>query len=383
MKRSLTVVGDKRVQIQIATVATFAVLIAGKSAPGIMIVPDYTYDTAGFFASATEKAGLEAAAARLSAVITSSLTAVGPAGTGTGTGPDWRIGFTHPGTGAPFQVSTAASSATDDIFMAGGPVANVYGFGGLAADTWILYAGGRSLGGSTAGVGGTSTGTNFTPGTFADLNGPMRRGVISEMSPTENDIPAWGGSVSFDNDGSTVWHYDPTTPAPLGTVDLYSIALHEIGHALGLNLSFNQFTADQTGSSYAGSESLAAYNADNGASETSLGLVSAVNRHWDEDTYNSFIFPAGGPNYVGTLGPLIMQDLLMEPEADFSLLVRRLELTNVDVAQLRDLGWSTVAVPEASAFLCCGLICGAFAIGYARKALAAKGKEQGVVQVET
>jgi hypothetical protein len=51
----------------------------------------------------------------------------------------------------------------------------------------------------------------------------------------------------------------------------------------------------------------------------------------------------------------------MEPQADFSALISRLELTNVDVAQLRDIGWSTVAVPEASAFLCCGLICGALA----------------------
>lgn len=38
----------------------------------------------------------------------------------------------------------------------------------------------------------------------------------------------------------------------------------------------------------------------------------------------------------------------MEPLANFSDTVRRLKLTSVDVAALRDLGWSTVAVPEPS-----------------------------------
>jgi hypothetical protein len=46
---------------------------------------------------------------------------------------------------------------------------------------------------------------------------------------------------------------------------------------------------------------------------------------------------------VGTVGTDGLQDLLMEPTANFTAAVKRFELTNVDVAALRDVGWSTVA----------------------------------------
>ena len=90
-------------------------------------------------------------------------------------------------------------------------------------------------------------------------------------------------------------------------------------------------------------ETLAAYNADNGTSLTSLDQVSSGNRHWKDNTYDSVIFSAGNPNYVGTVGAGNLQDLLMEPIANFSSGVRRVELTNVDVAALRDLGWATLS----------------------------------------
>src|SRR5688572_30593087 len=104
MKRSWIRFNGKQVPIRIAIAALFAVSIASNSAWGILIVADYTYDTNGFFDTAAKKAGLEAAAARLSAIITNTLTGVLPTGTGSGTPAGWRIGFTHPGTGAAWQV---------------------------------------------------------------------------------------------------------------------------------------------------------------------------------------------------------------------------------------------------------------------------------------
>lgn len=324
-------------------------LLALPSHADMVIAVDYTYDTNNFFDTAAKRAGLEAAADRLSRIINSPLAAVTPAGTGTGTGPGWRIGFTHPGTGSSWQLSTAANAGSDP-FSSGSGAANDYGFSGLAADTWILYAGGRGL--SSAGVGGTATGTNSLA-TFDDINGPLHRGLFGNgPGSSVSDLPVWGGSISFDT-GRT-WHFDPATAAPSGTVDLYSIALHEIAHALGLNITWNQWTQHQTAGNtqFSGPQTVAAYNADNGTNLTSLALVSGSDPHFADNTYDSRIFAAANPNLVGTVGLGGMQDLLMEPIANFTSTLRRFEMTNVDVAALRDVGWSTV--PEPSAYLLVG-----------------------------
>ncbi|MEZ5329770.1 MAG: matrixin family metalloprotease [Verrucomicrobiales bacterium] len=315
------------------------------------ILVDYTYDTNNFFDTQEKKDALEAATNRYSQVITSSLTAVTPAGNGT-TPAGWRIGFNHPATGIFYEVSTAASAGSDPVNFA--PPANEYGFGGLAADTWILYAGGRNL--LSAGEGGTGTGSNFFA-TVDDPNGPYHRGVISTATPgdTFQDLAAWGGSIAFDTAGTT-WHFDHTTAAPTGTTDFYTIALHEVGHALGLSLSHNQWKDNVTGSTFTGSSALAAYNADNGTSLTGLEMVSSGDPHWKEDTYDSYIFSEANPNLVGTVGTGVLQDMLMEPSADFTATVRRLELTNVDVAALQDLGWSVVPEPSTSFLLGAGTL---------------------------
>jgi len=319
----------------VAMSALFSGAIAG-SANAIEIVVDYSLDTNNFFNTQQKRDAMQAAADRFSRVITSPLAAVSPSGTGTGTSAGWRIGATHPGMGGALQISTASSVGTDPLSVAG--EADVYGFDGLNSDEWILYAGGRSLG--SAGVGGTGTGTNFTS-TFNDVNGPMHRG-FNDNTPSDSvsDLPRWGGSISFDT-GRT-WHFDLDTIAPFGSVDFYSIALHEVGHALGLSTSWNQWQDDGSGN-YTGSEAIAAYNVDNAATRSSLDLQSSTNRHWEDGAYESYVFAAGDPITVGTVPTGTRQDLLMEPTANFSSLQERFELTNVDVAALEDLGWSVLS----------------------------------------
>lgn len=335
------------------------------SAPAFLITVNYDYDTNNFFDTQAKRDALQAAADRYSRVITSDLTAVSPAGTTTGTPAGWRVGFSHPGTGASFQLSTAAGVGSDPFYNAteGTGAADAYGFAGVAANEWVLFAGGRAL--SSAAVGGTGTGTNFVS-TFNDLSGPMHRGVIvNTPTNTAGDLPAWGGSISFDNDGSTPWHFDTSTAAPSGLADFYSIALHEIGHALGLSLSFNQWEQFDTGGTFTGPNAVNAYNADNGASETELNQVSADNEHWQDGVYDSQIYAPGDPNYIGTVGAVGLQDLLMEPVANFTSTVRRLELTNVDVGALVDLGWSVAAIPEPGAAVFFGVVSLPFAGRYA------------------
>lgn len=328
-----------------------------------LIAIDYTYDTNNFFDTTAKRDALKAAADRWSSVITSTLLPVAPGGTGSGTPAGWRIGFSHPGiVNSNFQLSTASGSGTDPLIGAG--AANGYGFPGLQANKWILYAGGRNLG-SALGEGGTGTGVNFTT-TFDDLNGPMHRGLIGNTPGfgSSNDLPVWGGSVSF-NTATSNWHFGISTAAPIGQIDFYSIALHEIGHALGLSLSFNQWTNNVSGSNYNGANAVKYYNEDNGTSVTSLAMVDAGNFHWQDGAYDSKIYALGNPNYAGTVGAGVLQDLLMEPIANFTGTVRRLEITNADVGALQDLGWN-IAIPEPTTYVMAGVI-GLFALTRLRK----------------
>ncbi len=332
---------------------TVVVLLCALRVHAINIRVDYTYDTNNFFDTPQKQAAMEAVADRYERIIQTNLVGVSPAGTGTGTPPHWRVGFTHPGTGDPFQLSTAPSSALDLVAPLG--LADEYGFAGLAVDEWIVFVGGRPLNGA-AGRGGTSTGTNIHS-TYEDLNGPMHRGFVSNtpgVLTSGRDLPAWGGSLSLATDLVDPWHFDLATPAPPNTIDFYSIALHEVGHALGLNIGFwNQWKQYMSSVKYTGPAVIAAHNADNNANNTFLQVRNATDVHWSNNAFGSFIYEDGDPNLVGTVGLGVLQSPLMDAFADFDASLRRLELTNVDVAALRDLGWTVQlnVIPEPTSLV--------------------------------
>jgi hypothetical protein len=325
---------------QFVLIVAGILLSAANTASAVTILVDYSYDTNNFFNTQAKRDAMQAAADRYSDIITSSLQGFDANYAG-GTR-DWRVGFPHPGTGASYQISTASSAGTDAIVGAGGAAANEYDpTFVLPADTWILFAGGRAGLGGADGIGGTGTGTNFTT-TFNDPNGPLRRGLGTNLGV--NGLPVWGGSIAFDS--AATWHFDIATAAPAGAKDFYSIALHEVGHALGLNISaWTDFTEHVSAGVFQGPNAVAAYNADNGTSATGLNLTA--NLHWQDNTYDSFIFADGNPNLAGTVGLTAPQDLLMEPIADTTATIKRFELTNVDVGALEDIGWSVVPEPSA------------------------------------
>ena len=328
-------------------------LFFGPPAPSyaINIAVDYQYDTNHFFDSQEKTEALEAAARRFSQIITTSLNRVELVDDAT----DARIGFQHPANGNTWDVSPAVHSGSDALPAAGGSLAQEYrGPWSIPQDTWILYAGGRPF--SVAGQGGTGTGVNFGR-VFSDGNSILNRGF--RASGTNTNLPVWGGVITFDSDNSTNWHFDIESAPPAGTTDLYSVALHEIGHALGLNTSWQEWSQWTSGGAFTGPHALAAYNADNTTNLTALSEVNSINSHWHDGSYDSKIFTSAGPNLIGSVGEGNLQDLLMEPIAHFTPTITRFELTNVDVAALRDVGWAVVPEPSSLALVfgaCSGLL---------------------------
>jgi hypothetical protein len=325
-----------RSAIALCAVAALHFALLQDSASAIQIIIDYRYDTNNFFNSQVKKNALQAAANRYSAVITSSLAAVNLVDNNE----DPRIGFTHPATGNLYRVSSAASAASDIVIpVMSQQAADEYRAWSLGANQWILFAGGRDM--DAQGVGGQISVVNMasvfdTPASIVNRN--------FRTSGSTANLPVWGGSISFDTAG-TNWHFDHTTPVPNGVsaVDFYSVALHEIGHALGLNKNYVEWTSHIAPFTrqFRG-QAVDAYNADNGTSLAALNIEAAapsLNPHWDEGAYNSYIFRNGGPNYVDTVGSDGLQDVLMETFLAFG---SRFDLTHVDVAALRDVGWMTL-----------------------------------------
>jgi hypothetical protein len=306
-------------------------------AAAINIFVDYTYDTNNFFNTPERRASIEAAARRYSEIITTSLLPVTLANDGT----DPRVAFTHPGTGEYYQISPATSTGNDAVVAGGGVHASLYrGPWTIDGDQWILYVGGRPLASGVASEGGTRTGLNF-PQVFESGASHLNRGFRPSGTFGVANLPVWGGSVTFDTDG-TLWHSNHTTPPAANEYDLYSFALHEIGHALGLNDDdWVEWTSHVTAGTrrYRG-QALSTYNADNGAALSFMNIATVTNAHWTDNVYDSYLFQNASPNLVGSIGLLSLQDLLMEKTPEPGC---RLELTNVDVAALRDLGWTTVS----------------------------------------
>lgn len=204
------------------------------------------------------------------------------------------ISFTHPDTGAPgFGLSNFS----------------------VAANTLVIYVGGRDLSGNQVGVGGPGGPT----GAFA-------RGQGAVTGPTANDFASWGGAMSFDTKTSTGadrnWHFGADSLPGTSQVDFLSVALHELGHVLGFGTS-DSLENKVVGGLLQGPASMALYGA-----PVPMEFSAASNRHahWGDDVTS----PPFTAEPVAALG-------------DSLRLGKRSLLTPLDYAGLSDAGWQVPA----------------------------------------
>ena len=272
--------------------------VLSQQAAAVNIQFDYSFDTNNFFDTQAKKDVLNAAGSFFSNLIQDDLTAINSAGVNS-----FSAKFSNPASGA---------LATINDFSVG-------------ADTLIVYAGGRALSGSTLGVGGP--GGFGVGGTSSFVTNAVTRGetltTSGVLGTSATDFAPWGGAITFNT--GTNWYFDPdvSTSGDVVNNDFFSVALHEIGHLLGIG------TADSWNNLISGSDFTGA--ASTGIFAGNVPLDSGLG-HWAD----------------GTTGLVngISQDAAMSP----SILVgSRKVFTDLDVAALTDVGWEVAVVPVPAA----------------------------------
>ena len=308
------------------------------AASGLTIQLDYSTDT---FVSSnfTAQEAMNAAAADISTAITSTLSSItapdrmitGTAG-GFSTSFDWMLSYRHP--------ETELNTTYDPPFT--------------AADTVTIFVGGRPIPGTTMGKGSTysvhlgilasgilpdypgsvTAAEHQSNAIYSRGGGPIIGNLSGNGPDIQGETPSYSldygslvGSISFDTEAT--WHFDHTSPVANDKVDFYSVAIHELLHAIGFGTSAS-WDSLVSGSTWAGPAAIA-LNGGSGAS-----LVDLNSGHIASGIQSP------------RLSDSVMQEVIMSPNLTTG---ERKELTLMDLAFLQDIGWMTVPEPSSTVLL--------------------------------
>jgi len=311
--------------------------------PAQAITIDVNFATGTLFSSSADfqaKATISAAAADISTAITTSLNAITTdiyvsTNASTTVTFDWSFNYDDPSTG---------SSTTIEIPFS-------------VDDSVTVFVGTRSLLGSTLGSGGPAgsglgLGVNGFPNQFlvaandaeSQSEAALSRGggpVISTVNGSWDfdgvldnysvDLGISYGALGFDIDAddngthdseaalNNYWHWDHTSPVASGKNDLYSVAVHEILHSIGFGTA-DSWDSLVSGTTWNGSEVQA-------ITGTSANLISSDGGHVALSVMSQ------------RLSDGMPQEVAMDPNITTG---SRKELTVLDLAFLRDIGYETI-----------------------------------------
>ena len=261
----------------------------------ITISFDYTYDTGNFFNTQDRKDTLEAAGNFFESRLTDDLLAISPGGSNT-----WTASFWHPSAGVIQQVVDLQVPADTLIVYAG--AFDQVGTLGSAAPGWY-----SSIGGGAA---------------FEDI--VKARGESGALNTPPTDFGPWGGSIRFQI--STNWYFDSdtSTDESFSGFDFFSVALHELGHVLGIGTSGSWDNYVNAGV-FTGPASTASYGGN---------VPLDGDDHWDPGVTSTI----NGSGSFGTAMTAIAEG-------------QRKRFTDLELASLSDIGWEVTAVPLPSTLL--------------------------------
>ncbi|MCD4824591.1 MAG: PEP-CTERM sorting domain-containing protein [Phycisphaerae bacterium] len=278
-------------------ILTVCLISISPATAAIDVVFDYYYDdnANGFFDTSTAD-GLAArdrmddVASYYEGILNDTLLAITPSGVNT-----WTPQFSNPATGLPIS---------GEIDM------------NVAADTLIVYAGGRDMG--ALGQGGAGGYSAVGTAAWLDLVASRGENPITDFGP-------WGGSVSFNTNLPTdySWNFSANDPES-DEYDFLSVAIHEMGHVLGIG-GATPWQNYISGSDFTGPAARAEYGDD---------VPLNDNAHWKEGTKSE----VDGVDQEAAMDPTIANG-------------KRKYFTDLDEAGLSDIGWEIVPEPATLCLL--------------------------------
>jgi hypothetical protein len=292
-----------RSKLLVGLIAGMLALVGPAARGNLTIQFNYDFDDSNFVSGANigRRAILEQAASVFTTFITDSLDLINPSG-----GNSWNA--------LPFDPRNTGASLT---------ISNLI----VPANTVIVYVGASNLGGSTLGLGGPGgyNASGVTQLWFDTLEG---RGEAGALLGTPTDFSPWGGTLAFNS--TSAWHFDsdPSTVETFtGLNDFYSVAVHELGHLLGMGTA-GSWDSLISGANFTGALSLAA--------QGGIVPLSGDLAHWANGTMSTVV------------GTGAAQEAAMSPSLTVGT---RKFFTALDYAGLQDIGWQLSAIPESATFV--------------------------------